>query len=166
MRLLNLLDKFIARIETFFVVIILTSMILLAFLQVILRNFFATSIFWADVFLRHLVLWIGFIGASLATRESKHINIDVLTKLLPQKGKQVSQIIINLFAAVVCFFLMQAAINFIKLEAELGGDLFAGVPTWSAQLIIAIGFGIMMFRFFLQSIEQILSLLRRKEVQA
>jgi TRAP-type C4-dicarboxylate transport system permease small subunit len=141
-------------------------MIFLAFLQVILRNFFSTSIFWGDVFLRHLVLWIGFIGASLATREGKHINIDVLTKILPEKGKQISHVIINLFAAIVSFFLMHAAINFIKMEADMGGNLFSGVPTWTAQLIIAIGFGIMMFRFFIRSIENIYALATGKEVPA
>lgn len=166
MKVLKFLDKLISHIETVFIVLILSTMILLAFLQVILRNFFSTSIFWGDVFLRHLVLWIGFIGASLATREDKHINIDVLTKILPAKGKQISQVIINLFAAIVSFFLMHAAINFIKMEAEMGGEIFSGVPTWVAQLIIAIGFGIMMFRFFIRSIENIYAVATGKEAPA
>ncbi len=166
MKVLKFLDKLISHIETIFIVLILSTMILLAFLQVILRNFFSTSIFGGDVFLRHLVLWIGFIGASLATREGKHINIDVLSKILPEKGKQISQVIINLFAAFVSFFLMHAAINFIKMEAEMGGNISPGIPTWAAQLIIAIGFGIMMFRFFMRSIENIYTLTTGKEMPA
>lgn len=130
-------------------------MILLAFLQVILRNFFSTSIFWGDIFLRHLVLWIGFIGASLATKEGKHINIDVLSKLLTPKAKRISQIIVNLFASVICFFLMRAAITFIIMEREGGGIIFSDIPIWVAQIIIVIGFCIMMLRFFIRALENI-----------
>lgn len=139
--------------ENVLVIIILTLMIAMAFLQVILRNFFSTSIMWGDIFLRHLVLWIGFLGASLATREGKHINIDVLSRLLPTRFKRISGIVVNLFSSVVCFFLMRASIGFIIMEKESGTTLLSGIPTWTAQIIIAIGFGIMMFRFFIHALD-------------
>lgn len=163
MKIFHIIDNLLAKIESLFIILILSVMIMLAFLQVVLRNFFSTSIFWGDIFLRHLVLWIGFIGASLATKEGKHINIDVLSKLLSPKAKQVSQIIVNLFASAVCFFLMQAAITFISMEKKGGGILFSGVPTWTAQIILAIGFGIMMLRFFIQSLDNIISLITEKQ---
>ena len=141
------------KIENILVIIILTVMILLAFTQVILRNFFSTSIFWGDIFLRHMVLWIGFIGASLATREGRHINIDALSRLLSHHTKLLSQTIVNLFSAVVSFFLMQAAIGFIGMEKDSGTIVFSSIPTWFAQIIIAIGFGIMMLRFFIKFLE-------------
>jgi TRAP-type C4-dicarboxylate transport system permease small subunit len=140
-------------LENILVIIILTLMITMAFLQVILRNFFSNSIMWGDIFLRHLVLWIGFLGASLATREGKHINIDVLSRLLSPRFKRISGIIVNLFSSVVCFFLMRASIGFIIMEKESGTTLLSGIPTWTAQIIIAIGFGIMMFRFFVRALD-------------
>jgi len=150
------LDNLIARVENIFIIILLTTMILLACLQIVLRNFFDTSIFWGDILLRHLVLWVGFIGASLATRENKHINIDVLSKQLSPGFKKLSQIIVNLFATLICYFLMRAGMTFIEMEAASKSILFSGLPTWVAQLIIALGFGIMMFRFFTHALEQIL----------
>jgi len=155
MKIINSINNILAKIESFFLIIILLTMILLAFLQVILRNFFSTSILWGDTFLRHLVLWIAFIGASLATKENRHINIDALSRLLPKTMKKITAIVINFFAATVCFFLMRAAITFIQSEKQAGSTLFAGIPTWIFQIIMAIGFGLMMFRFLIHSLENI-----------
>ena len=163
MKCFTIINNLLAKIENLFIIIILSTMILLSFLQVILRNFFSTSIFWGDIFLRHLVLWIGFIGASLATKEGKHINIDALSKLLSPKAKKVSQIIVNLFSSVICFFLMQAALTFINMEREGGSILFSDIPVWSAQIIIAIGFGIMMLRFFIRTLEFFFSIITPQE---
>ena len=68
MKILNFLNKWIEKTETVLLIVILTVMILLSFLQVLLRNFFDQGLLWGDIFLRNLVLWVGFLGASLATR--------------------------------------------------------------------------------------------------
>ncbi len=165
MKIINFINNILAKIETVFLIIILLTMILLAFLQVILRNFFSTSIFWGDTFSRHLVLWVGFLGASLATYEGRHITIDILSRLLSPIIKKMATILINIFSATVCFFLMKAAINFVSSERrefdrlkEMGvTNLIAGIPEWMYSLIIAIAFGIMMLRFLIHALENIVS---------
>ncbi len=157
MKYINRIDDFLAIIEKSFLILILSSMILLAFLQVFLRNFFETSLLWGDTLLRHLVLWVGFLGASLAAKEGKHINIDVLSRALPANWKRFSGIIVNLFSGVVCFFLMRAAITFIQYEKESEATLFADIPIWIFQSIIVIGFGLLMFRFFIKTLELLFS---------
>ena len=154
-KIIHPINNILAKIESVFLITILVTMILLAFVQVILRNFFSTSILWGDTFLRHLVLWIAFIGASLATKESRHINIDALSRLLSASAKRVAAIIINLFAATVCYFLMRASITFLKSEQQSGSTLFAEIPVWIFQIIIAIGFGFMMLRFLLHALENL-----------
>ena len=79
-------------------VVIVLFMVVLAFLQVLLRNIFDQSFLWGDPLLRHLVLWVGFIGASLATREEKHINIDVLGRALKGRPKLAVRFFTELFA--------------------------------------------------------------------
>ncbi len=156
MKIINSLNNILSKIESLLLIIILFTMIFLAFLQVVLRNFISSSISGADVFLRHLVLWVGFIGASLATKENRHINIDALSRLLSQTSKRIAAVVINLFSATVCFFLMRAAITFIKSEKEAGSVLLANIPTWIFQIIIAIGFGLMTLRFLLHALENLL----------
>jgi len=71
---LRRLDDGLARIEGLFLVATLTCMILLSIAQIILRNFFETSIPHGDVVNRHLVLWICFLGASMAAYRRRHID--------------------------------------------------------------------------------------------
>ena len=76
------LDRILAKTETVVLVIFLGTMVVLAFLQVVLRNFFGTGLIWGDTLVRHMVLWAGFIGGALAAFEGRHISIDALTKYL------------------------------------------------------------------------------------
>ena len=85
MKILEKINAWIEQTETALLVLVLGFMVVFAFLQVVLRNIFDEGILWGDILLRHLVLWVGFIGASLATREQKHINIDLFSRWLPEK---------------------------------------------------------------------------------
>ena len=71
MKFLNKINNWISLLEDWILVSIVLFMVLMAFLQVILRNIFDMGIIWGDILLRHLVLWIGFIGASLATKKKQ-----------------------------------------------------------------------------------------------
>jgi TRAP-type C4-dicarboxylate transport system permease small subunit len=81
MNVIHRINSWIEKGETALIVFIVIFMVFLAFLQVVLRNVFSQGLLWGDILLRQLVLWIGFIGASLATREEKHINIDLFCKI-------------------------------------------------------------------------------------
>ena len=54
-----------------------------SFLQVLLRNLFHAGVEGTDVLLRHGVLWIALVGASLAIRRARHIRIDIVPRLIP-----------------------------------------------------------------------------------
>ncbi len=167
MKFLRFISTSISHLEKWLVVFMLATMILLAFLQVVLRNFFSTGILWADPFLRHLVLWICFLGASLATLEDRHINIDVLNRFLKPKLKIFSGIIINIFAIYVSYLLADASFTFIKDEMNAATIAFRigkiEFLTWHLQIIILIGFSIMIFRFFIKAVENIIEIFKKKQ---
>jgi TRAP-type C4-dicarboxylate transport system permease small subunit len=128
-------------------------MILIAFLQVLLRNLFFTGLSWGDPLVRNLVLWIGFIGAALATREGKHINIDLVSGWLPSVGKNIVAVVTHLFSFIVCCGLTYAALKFIKNEAEMGSRTFLNMPNWIPEMILPLTFVLMSFRFGLRSVK-------------
>lgn len=144
------LDNIISRVENILIVFMLSLMMIMAFLQIVLRNLFATGFSWADVLVRYLVLWVAFIGASLATREGKHINIDVFSRWISGKSKIYLKAICELCSLIICGLLAYAAVKFIQFEAQMGGTTFFGLPAWLPQLIIPITFGLMTFRFALR----------------
>jgi len=152
-RLLRRIDDILAKFESFLLILSLSIMVLVSFLQIILRNFFSTGIIWGDVFLRHLVLWVAFLGASLATREERHINIDVLSQILSPAAKRWVKMTTNLFAATVSVFLTRAALVFILDEKQAGSTTFLNLPLWTVVSIIGFGFAVISFRFLLKALE-------------
>ena len=144
------LDEIIARVEKILVVVFLSALILTAFVQIILRNFFATGISWGDVLIRYLVLWVAFIGAALATREGKHINMEIFSRWVSDRGRAYLNRISHLCSAGICGLLTYAAFKFIQFEAQMGSTTILGLPIWVPELIIPLTFGLMTFRFALR----------------
>jgi len=141
------LDEKISRVEQVFVTILLTMMILMAFFQIVLRNFFDTGLSWGDSLVRYLVVWVGFIGAAIATKEGKHINIDVVSRWLTGPGSNYIQLISYFFSTVICGLLTLAAIKFIRFEAQMGSTVFFKLPVWVPEIIIPVTFGLMTLRY-------------------
>jgi C4-dicarboxylate transporter, DctQ subunit len=148
-------DEAISRVEQTLIVTFLSFMILLAFLQIVLRNFFSTGLNWSDSLLRNLVLWIGFIGATLATREGKHINIDVVSRWLPSLGRNIITLITHLFSFFICCLLTYATLKFIRNESQMENMTFLNIPAWIPEMILPITFTLMTFRFGLRSLNNL-----------
>jgi TRAP-type C4-dicarboxylate transport system permease small subunit len=154
-------DEIIDRVEQRVLVILLSLMILIAFFQIVLRNLFDTGLTWGDPLVRNLVLWVGFIGAALATKEGKHLNIDVISRWMPSPGKILTEAITHLFSSFVCALLTFAALKFIKNEAQMGDTTFLGIPSWIPEIILPITFGLMTLRFAFRSLINFSGTLRK-----
>ncbi len=156
---LRRLDKTLAVFENSLIIALVTVMVLMAFWQVIMRNLFDAGILWGDIFLRHLVLWVGFIGASLATRDEKHISIDILSRMASRKMLPLVRIITDALTIVICGVLARGGYKFVAYEKEAGTVLFKSpwlgdVPAWIFQIIIPFGFALIGFRFFMKLLER------------
>ena len=143
-------DETIARIEKFLVVLMLSLLMLTAFVQIVLRNFFTTGLSWGDVLVRYLVLWVAFIGAALATKEGRHINMEVFSRWASDRTDACLEGLSNLCSAFICGLLAYAAVKFIRFEAQMGTTTMFGLPIWLPELIIPITFALMTFRFSLR----------------
>lgn len=150
-RTVKQLDLVLEKIESLGIVVILTLMIVLSFGQVILRNFFQEGILWADLFLRQMVLWVGFLGASVAVRDGKHIAIDFLPNILPGKCRPILQTIANVAAGAISAVLAFAAWNFVQFERQGDSVLFLDIPVWVFQTILPYSFAVIAARFFLRA---------------
>lgn len=156
MRVWMRLDTAISRAERWLLNLLLGAMIVLAFLQIVLRNFWATGFSWSDAMVRYLVLWLAFIGAALATREKKHITIDVVTRWLPAKAQAIVHFVADTFSAFICGVLAYAAVNFLRFEAALGTKTFFEIPVFCLQVVLPAAFGLMALRFSLQAIQKMM----------
>ena len=138
------------RIEDGLLVFILFGMIIMGFSQIILRNLFDTGVVLIDPVLRTLVLWLGLMGALVASRQEKQISVDVLTRVLPAGLKLTSFVITRTFAAFVSAVIAWHSWIFVYDEWQLGTMAFASVPAWLTEIIIPFGFTVIALRYAIQ----------------
>lgn len=151
MNLVKRIDERINQIEGGLLILLLGIMVVLAFLQVVLRDLFSTGIAWGDILLRQLVLWIGFLGGALATSKQRHIHIDALAHFMSPRVKAGVGIFTNLFGAVICAILCQASLRFLESEIEANTMILAQIPVWYAEIIIPVGFGLHVIHFLIRA---------------
>lgn len=165
MKYILTLEKIIRKIEITFLVISLIVMVFLAFLQVVLRNIFSSGFLWADTFLRYLVVWVGFVGASITTSEERHISIEALTKFIPEKFRILSSFITQLVAAITCYFLFKATMQFIDIGLPSDVVLFNSIPIIYFFFIIPLGFLLMLFHFFVRALVKITTFVKMQTAE-
>jgi TRAP-type C4-dicarboxylate transport system permease small subunit len=155
MKLLDRLDEWMARAEKYLLGGLLSAMILVAFLQIMLRNLFDTGIAWGDSLVRYLVLWVAFVGAALAVKENKHIKIDVFSRWLPAEWQALNRTATALCSCLLCIVLAVAAVRFIRIEMVMGEQVFGQLPVWLVALVIPVAFAIMALRYALLALKQL-----------
>lgn len=153
MQLIRSFDKILEKFEGHLIVFLLALMIILSFGQMVSRNLFHQALVWGDTLLRQLVLWTGFLGASLAVHKNKHISIDIFSNFLPPRLKQTSLILIRFVTSIISGFLAWSAWSFVQFERESESILFLDLPVWIFLLILPYSFLVIAFRFLLNSTE-------------
>ena len=151
------LDGLIAYIEGVVLVALLGSLGLLSLTDVVL-GFFDGGLSWINRFFAFSMLWLGLLGASLATRQGRHINIDLFSRFIPiEKARWGLEIITSLAAAVVCaVFAKQGWTYIFEIEAEGADILFTiagvGIEHYWQYIVIPAAFAMMGARFLLRSV--------------
>ncbi|MBZ0274279.1 TRAP transporter small permease [bacterium] len=135
------------RAEDYFLALLLTAMIVLAVLQIVLRNGFDTGLSWIDPLLRTLVLWVGLLGAVVATRQDRHIAIDLVSKFFAPRRAAVVRIGTDIFTCVVSALVAYAGVRFVRDEMEVGNTTFADIPVWITEIVIPFAFGVIAIRY-------------------
>jgi TRAP-type C4-dicarboxylate transport system permease small subunit len=148
---LKRLQTIINLVEDSILVGLLLLMIVLSVLQIFLRNFFGGGVVWSEVLVRVLVLWVGLLGAMVASRQGNHINIDIMNRYLSGRAKFVVQFVVELFTALICIVVAYYSLEFVQMEFVYGGESFAKVPTWVCESIIPLAFMVISLRYFLLS---------------
>ncbi|MFZ7173293.1 TRAP transporter small permease [[Pasteurella] aerogenes] len=87
------------------VVLILSAMSILVFLNVVLRYGFNSSINVTEEVSRYMFVWLAFLGTILAFNENQHVNVGVLVDKLSPKKRNILGIVTDL-AMLYCSYLI------------------------------------------------------------
>lgn len=133
--------------ETFMAGASLLLLLSLVFGQVIARNLFESSIPFADLLSRYLVLYVTFFGAAIAVENHRHIRIDVVAACMKPDRIRVLTPPLYLISAILCSVLAWAAARFWYDDWQY----VAEHERWSSilALIFPFGFGLLSLQFLL-----------------
>jgi TRAP-type C4-dicarboxylate transport system permease small subunit len=116
---------------------------------------------WSQTLGLVLMLWVGVVGASMATHDRRHLALDLGSKLWPKALLPKLQGVGNLVTALFCLALASLAVFSLRDHhrdwADTGGagGIFAAIalPKFIAFGVVPVGFALMGVRFLAQSFE-------------
>ena len=142
------------RAEDALLAFLLTAMILLAGTQIVMRNLFDSGFVWIDPLLRVLVLWLGLLGATVAARHNKHIQIDLLTRFFERNTLRLILAGVGQISAWTCLLIAWFGLEWIRFDYEDGIAHVIGLPAWIVEIIVPLAFALIGLRYLLLSLRK------------
>lgn len=96
---------------------------------------------------RHLTLWIGFLGAAAAVPAGRHLALG-FAAVLRGRWRAAAEIVAGALTVAVCFLLAKAAFDMVLADSEAQVVVGGVLPLWLAEIIMPAGFALMGWRFF------------------
>ncbi len=159
---LHRLEGWLLGAERWLLVLLVVGMTILGFVQIVLRKVFSGGFLWADTFLRHLVLWVAFLGAGAAVAQNKHFGADLGERLFTGRARLVTQLVVQVLTVGVCAFLARAAglfiaedFRFAPTHIRLGA---LELPGTFYEIILPIGFWLLFVHYIIKSLGTALEL--------
>tara|TARA_B110000116_G_scaffold248825_1_gene242102 strand:- start:423 stop:2216 length:1794 start_codon:yes stop_codon:yes gene_type:complete len=140
--------KYFDQVLTFLVFITLVS---LPAIEVISRLFNSTGVVASPVLVQHLTLWVGFLGAIIASRRNNLLSLTtkpIFTNIETIEWKNFVGKITSIF---IVLLLAYGSWSLVKVEMEYPINIAPFILRWAAQMIMPIGFLFIAFFMFINS---------------
>lgn len=110
---------------------------------------------WSQRLALVLILWVSLLGGSMATKEGRHIAVDAVKRLVPEKLKRGFEVAAGLVTVGLSTVLAILGVMYVRgnwedwVVSDYRSFVFESlpIPYWAATLPIPIGFGLMAARF-------------------
>lgn len=139
------------RLEEGVVVAILATMVLIPVITVTIRLTTGDAIASANLWVQALNLWLAFLGGAIAARTGRHLSLSTGNLFaMSERLKSTLDGFTSAVATAVTALLAYASADLVRSEMESSLELGGGVPLWTIQIAMPLGFGIMAARFALR----------------
>ncbi|HEU4385737.1 MAG TPA: TRAP transporter large permease subunit [Anaeromyxobacteraceae bacterium] len=99
------------------------------------------------VMVQHLTLWVGFLGALLATRKGKHLHLSAIDAVPPGWPRLAARLLTSAVSAAVCAVLAYASARLVRVETEASREVVRGVPFWWSMTVMPVACAFMALVF-------------------
>ncbi|MCK5680419.1 TRAP transporter small permease [bacterium] len=142
-----MLSRIVNRVEETIISLLLASMTLLVFAEVVLRFGFGTGLMWAQELTLHLSAWMVLFGASYGVKIGSHIGVDALVKIMPHKTQRLVSGFAVICCLIYCGLLMKGAWVYLSKMHMIGIELEdMPIPKWLGHSILFLGMVMLAWR--------------------
>ncbi len=116
---------------------------------------FPNGLIWSQPFALVLTLWVGFLGASMATKDNRHLKVEAVQRALPERLQRWSGLVSGVITASFCLLLAYLAYRYVGyqrqdwLDADQMGALYDGIDIakWQGSIVLPLAYALMALRF-------------------
>ncbi|HLJ21546.1 MAG TPA: TRAP transporter small permease subunit, partial [Stellaceae bacterium] len=127
----------------------LALMALLPAIEPALRTLFAVGIPGTTGYVENLTLWVAYLGAMVASREHRHLDLSTGMLSFSSKVKPAATQFVAFLSTAVAVGLFWASFQFVRSEASEPLRIGGWLPIAAAEAILPIAFAAMSLRFVL-----------------
>ncbi|HHW7507933.1 TRAP transporter small permease [Mannheimia glucosida] len=139
------LAQLVGKLLELLVVVILSAMSILVFVNVVLRYGFNSSISVTEEVSRYMFVWLAFLGAVLAFSENQHVRVTMLTDKLSPIARNLLSIVTDLAMLFCCYLIVDG--SWIQFNLNLNNFApISGLPqgiTFLASTVAGVLIGLL-----------------------
>lgn len=152
MRVLKFIDE---QFEKWFLIASLIVMVLVTFMQIVLRWFNAATV-WAEEFSRYVMLYQVWVGASYAVHEDAHIRITALIgKLSGGRRRGMDLVVLTLWLLFALWLTVEGCVLVGKIAAMGQVSSAMRIPMTIPYASVPIGGALMTIRLVQKIVERL-----------
>ncbi len=135
-----------AIVENAILALALAGIAILPVAEMILRGAGGAGIPGSSAVMQHLVLVVGMVGGAIAARERRMLSLSTVDAFLKGRVRDAAHLVTHALAAGVAAWLSVAGWIFVQDERAVARELAWGIPLWTVQLVLPIGFALVALR--------------------
>jgi TRAP-type C4-dicarboxylate transport system permease small subunit len=143
-RVLNGVDQVLAKGEGIALILILSVMTLVVFLQVVFRYVLGRPLDWSEEMARYLFVWLSILGAALGVQKGGHFGLDFLQRMMPGPGERFVRILVHFLIGGVVLVILFQGITLVLMTVPQESPAMSMSMAW-AYASLPTGAGLMAF---------------------
>ena len=132
---------FLNNFELIFASLCVTTTTLLVLMNVFLRYFMNTGIYWSEEVATMCFVWCIFVGSASAYKNGAHLGVDLLVKKLPKVPRAIVKIIVDILLIAINGYILYLSIKFVSTSYQKPTAVLAISSAWVSSSLI-VGFGL------------------------
>jgi C4-dicarboxylate transporter DctQ subunit len=139
--------RVINNLEEGIISLLLVTMTLIVFVEIVLRYVFGVGLLWAEEVTLHMSGWLVLFGASYGVKVGCHINVDTIVRLMPSKWQRIVTLVAVALALVYCALILEGSWVYLEKLVKYGVKMQdVPIPKYVVHSILLIGFLLIAFR--------------------